>query len=181
MNPSQEGREEFRRSDAVLSRRRALRLGVAATAGAATIGWTRPSISTIRVSQATVGTPPPHGNPSVDVFKTVSTASRVGTTVTTSGSFTINNVGDVVAVIATVTMVLEFRIKGGPWQQAATSFSLTGCGPGTSIPLAGSCTASYSETATDADIPDATGFRNVLTVTLVGRDTDFLDRAEFEV
>jgi hypothetical protein len=159
-----------------VSRRRFL----ARSAAAGTVAWAAPTIISLSGGRAwaQVYPEPGPGQPSIEVEKTANQSSRVGTTVNVGGIITIRNVssGATAVIIETITDRVEYRIRGGGWQNAPTSIISLPCPPGTSIPTGGTCSGPYSVQAT---VPtEATAMRNVVEVRVFFRDRTFLFRED---
>lgn len=150
------------------------------SAAAGTVAWAAPTIVSLSGGRAwaQVYPEPDPGQPSIEVEKTADQASRSGTTVNVAGIITVTNAssGTTSVVIETITDRVEYRIRGGGWQNAPTSVISLPCPPGTNIPPGGTCSGPYSVQAT---VPtEATAMRNVVEVRVFFRDRTFLYRED---
>ena len=165
----------------LISRRRAIRLGVEASAGiaigVATTAWTKPQIASIRVHQGCSGSPPP-GRPSIEVSKDARVIDRIGQKLSVAGTITIKNVSEVQVIVETLQDTVEYR-DGNKWKDAPTELqSLDGCAIGSCIKPRKECSGDYRVTA---KVPlSADKFRNRVDVKVMFRNKIFSYTADVE-
>lgn len=159
----------------VISRRRAIRLGVEVAAGvsvgAATTAWVRPEVSSIDLKHPECSMSPPPGNPGIALSKTARLARRFGRQVIVSGKITIRNISDVQVIVEKLQDTVQYR-EGRNWKDAPTVMdALSDCGPGSCIAVRKRCVGEYTASAR---VPlSADDFRNRVEVKLVHRDKVF--------
>lgn len=165
----------------VLSRRRAIRLGVKAAAGVSvglvTTAWAKPQVASVKLKGGCSGSPPP-GRPSIDVWKDAHQVKRFGKDLIVSGTIKIRNASDVQVIVEKLDDTVQYR-DGNKWKDAPTVFqSLSGCGSGSCIKVNKSCTADYT---VDALVPlSADRFRNRVDVKVMYRSKIFSYIADVE-
>jgi hypothetical protein len=178
--------EEMPSNDATnkpgISRRRAIRLGVQAAAGA-TVGlaasatWVKPAIASVKLKEGCSGSPPP-GRPSIEVSKDAHVVKRFQRELIVSGTITIRNASEVQVVVEKLDDTLQYR-EGNKWKDAPTTIqSLSGCGPGSCIKVHKTGSGDYT---VDALVPlSADTFRNRVDVKVMYRDKIFSYTADVE-
>jgi hypothetical protein len=159
----------------VISRRRAIRLGLQVTAGVsagvATTAWVRPQVATVPMKDPRCSTSPPPGNPSIDLSKTARLIRRFGRQVSVAGKITIRNESEVQVIVEELRDTVQYR-DGNKWKDAPTVLdALSDCGPGSCIEVRERCVGEYTASAT---VPlSANRFRNRVEVKLMFRDKIF--------
>jgi hypothetical protein len=171
--------EEMPSNDATdkpgISRRKALRLGVGAAAGAtvglaASTAWVKPAIASVKLKEGCSGSPPP-GRPSAEVWKDAKVVNRFGQQLTVSGSLKIRNMSEVQIIVEKIADTIQYR-EGNKWKDAPTVIqSLSGCTQGSCMNVHKSCSGEYAVTAMVPLAADR--FRNRLEVKLMFRDKIF--------
>ncbi len=126
----------------VISRRRAIRLGVEAAAGVSvgvtTTAWVKPKVASVNLKEGCSGSPPP-GRPSIEVWKDAHQVKRFGKDLIVSGTIKIRNAAEVQVIVEKLHDTVQYR-DGNNWKDAPTSFqSLSGCGLGSCIKVGKSC------------------------------------------
>ncbi|MGH2554738.1 MAG: hypothetical protein ACRDHO_03355 [Actinomycetota bacterium] len=166
----------------VISRRRAIRLGLEATAGVSvgvfTTAWVKPQVASVQMGDPRCRTSPPPGNPSIDLSKTARLIRRFGRQVSVSGKITIKNASEVQVIVEKLADTVQYR-DGNKWKDAPTVLdALTDCGPGSCIDVGKRCVGEYTASAT---VPlSANRFRNRVEVKLMFRDKIFSYTADVE-
>jgi hypothetical protein len=171
--------EEMPSNDATdkpgISRRRAIRLGVRAAAGA-TVGlatstaWVKPAIASVKLQHGCSASAPP-GKPEVEVWKDAKAVNRFGRQLTVSGHLKIRNLSQFQVVVERIKDTVQYK-QGSKWKDAPTVIqSLTDCGPGSCTKVHKTCSGQYTVTAM---VPlSADKFRNHIEVKLAFRDRTF--------
>jgi hypothetical protein len=165
-----------------ISRRRAIRLGVRAAAGAtvglaASTAWVKPAIASVKLKEGCSGSPPP-GRPSIEVSKDAHLVRRFGKELIVSGTITIRNASEVQVVVEELDDTLQYR-EGNKWKDALTTIqSLLGCGPGSCIKVHKICSGDYTINSL-VPLP-AAKFRNRVDVKVMYRSKIFSYTADVE-
>ncbi len=165
----------------VISRRRAIRLGVEAAAGVSvgvtTTAWVKPKVASVNLKEGCSGSPPP-GRPSIEVWKDAHQVKRFGKDLIVSGTIKIRNAAEVQVIVEKLHDTVQYR-DGNNWKDAPTSFqSLSGCGLGSCIKVGKSCSADY---IVDALVPlSAEELRNRVDVKVMYRSKIFSYTADVE-
>ena len=168
-------------NERVISRRRAIRLGVEVAAGVsvglATTAWVKPQIASVKLKEGCSGSPPP-GRPSIEVSKDAHVVKRFGRDLIVAGTTTIRNVSEVQVIVEKLDDTVQYR-EGNKWKDAPTVMqSLSGCAPGSCIKPRKNCSGDYT---VDAQVPlSADRFRNRVDVKVIYRNKIFSYTADVE-
>jgi hypothetical protein len=166
----------------VISRRRAIRLGIEAAAGvtvgvATTTAWAKPQVASVKLQNGCSASPPP-GRPSIEASKDARVVDRIGQKLTVAGTIKIKNVSEVQVIVESLADTVQYR-DGNKWKDASTELqSLSGCGIGSCIKPRKQCSGDYRVTA---KVPlSAEKFRNRVDVKVMYRNKIFSYTADVE-